>query len=134
MNKSVDSCETLSELNKPISDNPKFNDTLKEELRSRLLFVKSALQKSQPDYEHQRIQDAFTNKTLKVFTNMVKISPSLDLDQLRKILLDRLREDKDEAHCETLEKYSNYFEVEFTHFLRMHGFVKLPQPVAPLSI
>ena len=42
----------IGDLMKPICEKPKLSDDLKEELRSRLLFVKSALQKSQPDYEH----------------------------------------------------------------------------------
>lgn len=40
---------------KPISDNPKFTESLQEELRSRLLLIKQALQKQQDDCEFLRI-------------------------------------------------------------------------------
>lgn len=64
---------------------------------------------------------------MKVFVNLVNISASLELDQLKKIVKERLQEGKDESICEAVEKYAGHFLVEFTHFLRMHGFHKQPK-------
>lgn len=72
---------------KPISENPKFSETLQEELRSRLLLIKQALQKTQNDNEFFMIQNAFTNKSMKVFRDLVTICQSLDQDQITKIVI-----------------------------------------------
>ena len=115
-------------IHEPISESPKFSEALEEELRARLNFVKAALQKSQPDYEHQHIQQAFSNKSLKAFISLVKISQSLEQDQIKKILIDRLQEGKEEVICAVIVKYIGYFIVEFMHFLRLHGFLKKSRP------
>ena len=42
--------------------------------------------------------------------------------------MERLQEGKDEAIRDVIEKFACYFIAEFTHFLRLHGFLKLPRP------
>mmetsp|Transcript_29116 Transcript_29116/g.38794 ORF Transcript_29116/g.38794 Transcript_29116/m.38794 type:complete len:86 (-) Transcript_29116:501-758(-) len=63
---------------KPISENPHFGEMLEEELRNRLIMVKQALMKSKDDEELLKIQSAFSNKTFKVFCDMVNIVGSLE--------------------------------------------------------
>lgn len=103
---------------------------LQEELRSRLILIKMALLKTQSDFEFMRIQNAFTNKTIKVFLTMVTMSSALEPEQLTKILIDRLQEGKSSETCDTILKYSDHFFAEFSHFLRIHGFMKSKNPVA----
>ena len=43
--------------------------------------------------------------------------------------MERLQENKDEQICLAIEKYAGYFIVEFTHFLRLHGFLKATAPL-----
>lgn len=120
--------ESAFSVTKPISENPKFSETLQEELRSRLLLIKQALQKSQNDQEFFQIQNAFTNKSMKVFKDLVSICQSLDQDQITKIVIERLQEGKSADLAEAVERYAEYFIAEFAHFLRMHGFVRAKKP------
>ena len=55
---------------------------------------------------------------------MVSISQSLDFEQMSKIVIDRLHEGKSDELCDAINKYAEYFIVEFCHFLRLHGFIK----------
>ena len=74
-------CSHYSMVIKPISENPQnFSEMLQEELRTRLMLIKQALQRSQPDEEFLNIQNAFSNKQMKVFGEMVNISSSLDME------------------------------------------------------
>ena len=61
---------------------------------------------------------------MKVFHNIVNISQSLDLEQISKIVIDRLQEGKSDELCDAIDKYADYFIAEFCHFLRLHGFIK----------
>ena len=61
---------------------------------------------------------------MKIFTNLVEVCQSLPIEQITQIVNDKLQEGKSEEICDTVEKYAEYFIAEFTHFLRLHGFVK----------
>ena len=132
LNTSVDASSAfLTCTTKPIGDNPKFSEFLSEDLRTRLLLIKQALQRSASETEHMRIQMAFTTKQLKIFNTLVEVCQSLPLEQIQKILMDRLQEGKETEICETVEKYAEYFIAEFTHFLKLHGFLKKGNSGAP---
>ena len=61
---------------------------------------------------------------MQVFHDLVSICQSLDVEQITKIVIERLQEGKSPDLESAVEKYAEYFISEFQHFLRMHGFVK----------
>lgn len=61
---------------------------------------------------------------MKIFMNLVNVSQSLDQDQITKILRERLQEGKSDQLCDTIDKYAEHFIAEFSHFCRLHGFIK----------
>ena len=61
---------------KSLTSRPNFGELLQEELRQRLYLIRSALQRQQNDQELLDISNAFTNRSFKVFMNVVDIYQS----------------------------------------------------------
>lgn len=110
---------------KSISKNPVFGEILEEELRDRLLMVKRGVLKDKGDQEHLLIQNAFSNRSFKVFCDMVNIVGSLEEEQVTEIVLKKLKVDKSADACEMIDDLAEFFIAEFTHFCQLHGFLKL---------
>ena len=110
---------------KPISENPKFGEMQQEELRNRLLFVKQAVSKNESDSELVAISNAFTSKQIKIFLNLVNIVSSLEQEKIEEILRQKLKEGVSAELCPIVDKHAEFFIAEFSHFCRLHGFVKV---------
>lgn len=87
------------------------------------------MQKDQEDEEFLKIQNTFTNRTFKVFFNIVDIvSTFTDQKQLEDLLIERLRAGKSPELVQCVNRYAIFFIEELKHFLRIHGFVKSDLP------
>ena len=101
---------------------------MQEELRTRLWTMRQALQRTSIEDEYIHIQNAFTNRDFKAFINMVDVCQAIDSPiQLHNILVERLKVGKGQLLRSCIDKYGIYFIEEFKHFLRMHGFSKIPE-------
>ena len=111
------------------------SEMLQEELRTRLYFIRAALQTGQDDNDFLEIQNTFTNRSFKAFFNIVDLVSTIsDQKQLEEILMERLKAGKSPELVAVVNKYAAFFIEELKHFLRIHGFVKSELPrLVPVS-